>query len=209
MKRRISITFMLVLFSICSFAQDVDSLLAVIHKKDQGIRLEYERVLTSTPIDNYALMDATIKMDSIDAECQAVVFGIIENGIPMGLTEESYKTVWLVVQHSDTKNQKKYLPEFINLSKKGLFSLADCATMEDRILMNSNKRQKYGTQCYLVDGVLYLWPVKDDQKLEEFRNSVGLSSMEDMHEAYKKTGMNFIWDKAKKVRDFKGKNNTN
>lgn len=183
-------------------SQDADSLLAVIREKDQAVRLE----LIEAERDGVSpdeIIGIVLKMQEIDVECQEAVFRLLKNGIPDGLSGDSYETIWLVVQHSDLKSQRKYLPEFIKLSRKGLLKASDCATMKDRILMSSDRKQKYATQCYSLDGSIYLWPVKKPVDIERRRQSAGLPPMSVMYEAYKQAGQEFVWDKSMKIKDFR------
>ena len=82
----------------------------------------------------------------------------------------------------------------------------DFVTMEDRMLMNSGKPQKYGTQAYSLveDGktVIYIWPVEDPDKLDALRKSVGLMPIESYLEIVKQQGVEIIYDKTKTVADF-------
>lgn len=205
MKNLFTLLVIVTLFPVMSFSQNIDSLLNVVREKDQQVRIEQTKIINTSPIDQDALIGSVLKMEEVDAECQKIVFELIDNGIPQGLSEESYETIWLVVQHADVKAQKKYLPEFWKLSETGLLSASDCATMEDRVLMNRGKAQKYGTQCRMINETIYLWPVKNPDKVESLRKTVGLPSLETMHEIYKQQGMDFIWDKTMEVKDFKGK----
>ena len=79
-------------------------------------------------------------------------------------------------------------------------------TMEDRMLMNAGKPQKYGTQAYSITAggkaVIYIWPVEDPDKLNQLRQSVGLSPIEEYLEMVKQQGVEIIYDKKKRVKDF-------
>jgi hypothetical protein len=78
--------------------------------------------------------------------------------------------------------------------------------MEDRMLMNAGKPQKYGTQAYSLveDGktVIYIWPVEDPGKLDALRKSVGLMPIGEYLEMVKQQGIEIIYDKTKTVADF-------
>jgi hypothetical protein len=79
--------------------------------------------------------------------------------------------------------------------------------MEDRMLMNAGKPQKYGTQAYSLveDGktVIYIWPVEDPDRLDTLRKSVGLMPIGAYLEIVKQQGVEIIYDKTKAVNDFK------
>jgi hypothetical protein len=82
----------------------------------------------------------------------------------------------------------------------------DLVTMEDRMLMNAGKPQKYGTQAYSLveDGktLTYIWPVEDPGKLDALRKSVDLMPIGAYLEIVKQQGVEIIYDKTKTVADF-------
>ena len=100
----------------------------------------------------------------------------------------------------------KYIGLFRDAVEKGYLSMNDLVTMEDRMLMNAGKPQKYGTQAYSLveDGktVIYIWPVEDPDKLDALRKSVGLMPIESYLEIVKQQGVEIIYDKTKTVADF-------
>jgi len=80
-------------------------------------------------------------------------------------------------------------------------------TMEDRMLMNAGKPQKYGTQAYSIvengKTVIYIWPVENPDKLDALRKSAGLGTIESYLELVKQQGAEIIYDKTKSIEDFK------
>lgn len=53
---------------------------------------------------------------------------------------------FLVIQHSDIHTQKKWLPRVTNAVNEGLLQPENLALLTDRILVQSGKKQLYGTQ---------------------------------------------------------------
>ena len=53
---------------------------------------------------------------------------------------------FLVIQHSDLKTQKKWLPRIKRAVAEGLLQPDNLGLLEDRILIQSGKKQLYGTQ---------------------------------------------------------------
>jgi len=102
------------------------------------------------------------------------------------------RVIFLVIDHSDLKTMNKYLGLFHDAVEKGYMPMNDLVTMEDRMLMNAGKPQKYGTQAYSLveDGktVIYIWPVEDPDKLDALRKSVGLIPIEDYLEIVRQQG---------------------
>ena len=101
----------------------------------------------------------------------------------------------------------KYIGLFRDAVAKGYIQMNDLVTMEDRMLMNDGKPQKYGTQAYsLVEDsktVIYIWPVEDPDKLDALRKSVGLMPIGEYLEIVKQQGVEIIYDKTKTVKEFK------
>jgi hypothetical protein len=149
-----------------------------------------------------------MKMEETDSANLASVSHILDTyGWTSGLSDEANKAIFLVINHSDLKTMNKYIGLFRDAVKKGYLSMNDLVTMEDRMLMNAGKPQKYGTQAYSLveDGktVIYIWPVEDPDKLDALRKSVGLMPIESYLEIVKQQGVEIIYDKTKTVKDFK------
>ena len=61
--------------------------------------------------------------------------------------------------------------------------MSDLATLKDRILLRSNKKQIYGTQSVRSisdagEQTLYIWPVKNPERLNQMREETGLPTIE-------------------------------
>jgi hypothetical protein len=148
-----------------------------------------------------------LKMEETDSLNQASVSNILDTyGWPTGLYDAANKAIFLVIDHSDLKTMNKYIGLFCDAVEKGYIQMNDLVTMEDRMLMNEGKPQKYGTQAHSVSEegktVIYIWPVEDPDKLDALRKSVGLIPIEDYLEMVKQQGVEIIYDKTKTVKDF-------
>ena len=53
------------------------------------------------------------------------------------------------------------------------------ALLEDRILMRTGKKQKYGSQVTCPNGVCDVYPIEDPDNVNKRRASVGLEPIED------------------------------
>lgn len=160
----------------------------------------------SSLIDSLMLLQEQIL--AIDKENQILVASILKKGLPEGLSSQSYKTIWLIVDHAGLKFQKKHLPIMEEAAQKELVSVGDFAVLKDRIRMREGKPQRYGTQSYTVtvDGqqVIYIWPVEDARMLNELRNEIGAGDIETYIQVLKATaGCDVIYDPELTVHQMK------
>lgn len=197
--------------------QEIDSLLSASYERDQKVRIESLALMnklnsagadgmTASATDSLMLLQE--QTDRIDKENQRLVSSILKDGLPKGLSPQSYKAIWLIVDHAGLKFQKKYLQKMEDAVRRGLVSANDFAVLTDRIKMREGKPQKYGTQSYTVtvDGrqVIYIWPVEDPQRLEELRNEIGAGDIEDIVQLLKAmTGCDVIYDPGLTVREMR------
>ena len=184
----------------------IDSLLSDIGRKDQEVRAEWTKVATGSVTQEEAI-EYALKMEEIDSTNLIAVSHILDTyGWPTGLSDAANKAIFLVIDHSDLKTMNKYIGLFRDAVEKGYLSMNDLVTMEDRMLMNDGKPQKYGTQAYsLVEDsktVIYIWPVEDPDKLDALRKAVGLMPIQSYLEIVKQQGVEIIYDKTKTVKDF-------
>ena len=184
----------------------IDSLLCDIGRKDQAVRADWAKMATGSVTQEEAI-EYALKLDETDSTNQASVSRILDTyGWPSGLSDEANQAIFLVIDHSDLNIRNKYIGLFRDAVEKGYLSMNDLVTMEDRMLMNADKPQKYGTQAYSLveDGktVKYIWPVEDSDRLDALRKSVGLIPIEDFIEIVKQQGVEIIYDKTKTVADF-------
>ena len=184
----------------------IDSVLCDIGRKDQAVRADWAKVATGNVTQEEAI-EYALKMEETDSANLASVSHILDNyGWPAGLSDAANKAIFLVINHSDLKTMNKYIGLFSDAVDKGYLSMNDFVTMEDRMLMNAGKPQKYGTQAYsLVEDdktVIYIWPVEDPDKLDALCKSVGLMPIGEYLEIVKQQGVEMIYDKTKAVKDF-------
>ena len=109
-------------------------ILEEIHSLDQNMRLS----------DNHNDYDP-----KVDRQNLIKVVSLIENcGMPTTkeVSKKQMSAVWLVFQHADNTNRKKYFPLLKKSAKSGDLNKSHIALMEDRILMMDGKPQIYGSQ---------------------------------------------------------------
>lgn len=87
-------------------------------------------------------------------------------------------SAWLLVQHAefDLKFQKYCLRLMKEAAKKGEVLKENVAYLTDRVLINSDKPQLYGTQFYNHKGRLLPKPIKDPDRLDVRRKKMGLQT---------------------------------
>lgn len=169
-----------------SSAAQTDSLLYELHERDQQIRHELMRVQRAFIAEQRAeLVDSIVMLveeeERTDSLNRVVVDSLLQNGWPEGLSEQSNQTIWLIIDHGDVEYQERYLPLIEQQVMRGIISLADYATLSDRVNVRRQRPQRYGTQTGYTqrDGetFTYVYPIEDIAKLDSLRLSVGLDSM--------------------------------
>ena len=169
-----------------SSAAQTDSLLCELHERDQQIRHELMRVQRAFIAEQRAeLVDSIVMLveeeERTDSLNRVVVDSLLQNGWPEGLSEQSNQTIWLIIDHGDVEYQERYLPLIEQQAMRGIISLADYATLSDRVNVRRQRPQRYGTQTGYKqrDGEVFtfVYPIEDVDALDSLRLSVGLDSM--------------------------------
>lgn len=172
--------------SVHSSIEQTDSLLCELHERDQQIRHELMRVQRAFIAEQRSeLVDSIVMLvaeqDRADSLNRVAVDSLLQNGWPEGLSEQSNQTIWLIIDHGDVEYQERYLPLIEQQAMRGIISLADYATLSDRVNVRRQRPQRYGTQTGYTqrDGetFTYVYPIEDIAKLDSLRLSVGLDSM--------------------------------
>lgn len=172
--------------SVHSSLEQTDSLLSELHERDQQIRHKlmslqqaYIAEQRTELIDSIVMLVA--EQDRVDSLNRVAVDSLLQNGWPEGLSEQSNQTIWLIIDHGDVEYQERYLPLIEQQAMRGIISLADYATLSDRVNVRRQRPQRYGTQTGYTqrDGetFTYVYPIEDIAKLDSLRLSVGLDSM--------------------------------
>jgi len=102
------------------------------------------------------------------------------------------EAVWLLVQHSDRdlNFQKKCLALMREAVKKKEASKVNLAYLTDRVLVNSGKKQIYGTQIYKnKEGQFLPRPIYDKKELDKRRKSFGLPPLKEYIEKIKEMSL--------------------
>lgn len=149
------------------------------HDTDQKIRAK----LSASEGNDSLLMSYLGEMSLIDRKNREKVLPILEKygWLPISkIGEKASDGLFYVLQHSgDLDLFRKYLSEIKKLSEKNEAKAWHAALIEDRLLMYENRKQIYGSQVVTrknkYDGAYFVWPIKDPEKVNDLRESVGLS----------------------------------
>ena len=98
---------------------------------------------------------------------------------------------FFVLQHSNAGAQEKYIGMFEASCRNNEGNWQQYALMFDRMRMNQNKPQRYGTHHYLdpaAGNTNELYPLEDEAKVDEWRKEIGL---EPLQQYLKRTNIRF------------------
>jgi len=102
-------------------------------------------------------------------------------------------TLFLVIQHSNLKNQTKYLPLITKAVNSGNLPKRQYAMFYDRLVLGQGKRQVYGTQLAMSKERKdpYVLPLEDAKNVDKRRAEMGLNTMQENLNRW-----NLTWDVA-------------
>jgi hypothetical protein len=183
---------------ICNDLDKIKSDMKAIREKDQGIRSKIIAVMQDaegSSRDSLPLFAQQMKI--IDKENQQYIGKLLDScGWPVSLTSIENNTIFLVIDHADISFMDKYFPVLKTQMEKGTVTKTDFFTLEDRMLMRKNQKQRYGTQSIKADGKIMIWPIEDPDKLDDRRKSAGFLPMHEYMKMLESTyGNNAVWDK--------------
>jgi hypothetical protein len=95
---------------------------------------------------------------------------------------EAAGAAFFVLQHSNAEAQQKYISLFEMQCRENEANCQQYALMFDRMRMNQNKPQRYGTHSYLDPAkgrTDELYPLEDASKVDEWRKEIGLEPLKD------------------------------
>lgn len=93
---------------------------------------------------------------------------------------EASGAAFFVLQHSNASVQEKYLPMFEKCCRDNEADWQQYALMFDRMRMNKNLPQRYGTHYNLDNRATnerVLYPLEDETKVNEWRKEIGLEPL--------------------------------
>ena len=181
MKKYIIIVTML--FAACSAPKSTDRLLAEVWQSDQQVRRQIIELTKAVTTEGRTdLIDSLIMVcelqESVDAHNISIIDSLLQDGVPNCLSKESYKTIWIVIDHSTLEKQLLYLPIVEQMATDGLIDKDEYATLFDRVAMGQKRPQRYGSQSVQFGRPeamqLYIYPVENSEKLDSLRATVGM-----------------------------------
>lgn len=190
------VSLVVLLLVACGVPQTADRILAEVWQRDQAIRHQMMELTRAVMVEGrMELVDSLLAtneaMERIDAENMAVVDSLLAEGLPGGLSADSYKTIWIVIDHASQEKQEQYLPLVEQMAAAEMVGWDEYATLFDRVAMKQNRPQRYGTQSVQFGEPeamqLYLWPVECPAELDSLRASVGLSPIAEYLEVLTQT----------------------
>jgi hypothetical protein len=159
--------------------------LDTIYRHDQHHRQLMDYVAHKYGNNSDTLKKVWMRQSTLDSQNKAKVQQILKNHgwpSPKAVGENASEVVFLVLQHADQypKWQKQQLPLVRQAVKKGKIDSADLAMFIDRVAVNNDQKQIYGTQIGTHDrtGQHYVKPVKNPLTLEKRRKKMGLPPMD-------------------------------
>ena len=89
------------------------------------------------------------------------------------------QVLFLVIQHSDSAVQEKYLPLLRQALKEKKAFGYDLALLEDRVLIHRGMKQTYGSQiqCDSTGKNCWILPIEDELNVDKRRAAVGLQPL--------------------------------
>lgn len=164
--------------------------LAEIQKKDQQYRVLMDSIGRTEGWQSEKINELLEKQSSLDSTNLIEVDRIIDKfGFPPkekvgDLTE----TVFRVLQRSNDSTMATYYDLVVASGMRGDLKMAEVATYQDRVLMMRRVPQEYGTQVWIEFKTdphtgrrydsLYLWKVRNPERVNARRTAVGLDSLE-------------------------------
>lgn len=195
----------------CATTKSTDKLLAEVWNDDQQPRHQLVELTKAVTVEGRTeLIDSLILVNDIvernDAKNIKVVDKILKSGLPQGLSEESYKTIWIVIDHAPLEKQEQYLPLVEQMATEGYVGVDEYAILYDRVAMGQNRHQRYGSQLVQFGAVdaqkLYVWPIEDGAKVDSLRNTVGMSPFSDyLKDIEEATGITPIYDSTLTIEE--------
>lgn len=202
MRRFISILGLLLV--ACGSTKSTDEILAEVWEKDQAIRVQMLKLNTAVIVEGRtelidSLVSVSEEVERIDDENLVIVEDVLQQGLPAGLSADSYNTIWIVIDHASIEKQEEYLPVVEQMSAEGLIPIDKHAILLDRVAMRQKRPQRYGSQVLQfgqADAVKsYVWPVENPMVLDSLRSSVGMCPIADyVNQITETTGIEAIYN---------------
>jgi len=168
--------------------QSTDTILAdyimTFRGNEKKYRLKIDSLLKDAGIHSRAYDSLWKLIDSIDKRNIQLIDSIVElRGFPdiCMVGEKAAYTVFLIVQHADSSSHQRYFSLIHESVQMGCFKKSHLAYLTDRILMNSEFKQLFGTQLSWDESLnkYTLIPIMDSVNIDIRRKLFGLIPLND------------------------------
>ncbi|WP_420572517.1 DUF6624 domain-containing protein [Kordia sp.] len=157
--------------------------LETIFKKDQTFRRIYQEAEKKLGRDSFEMEYFWEVVEAQDKVLEKRVCAIIDTHGWLGISQVgrlANTTLWAVLQHGSVASKEKYAPLLKASVLQKESRAIHYARLIDRMLINSNKAQLYGTQYEYDDkGKASFFPIETPELLNKRRKELGLNSMEE------------------------------
>jgi hypothetical protein len=164
--------------------KQLDSLtqrLEIVFKKDQAFRRIYAEAEENLGIDSFEMEYFWEVVEAQDKVLEKEVIQIIETFGWLGISQigrRANTALWGVLQHGSIAAKEKYAPLLKASVLKKESQATHYARLIDRMLINSDRPQLYGTQYeYDTNDTPFLFEIKDPEYIDKRRKELGLVSM--------------------------------
>lgn len=148
---------------------------------DQALREEAMATVREHGLDSPEYAELRARGKAMQDEHTARLIQIVEeHGWPaLSLVGEAAAGgAFLLLQHADLSTQRRFLPLLREATAAGEARPTDLPLLEDRVRMLEGEKQIYGSQLTRgEDGQPTLWPIEDEEHVDERRASVGLEPL--------------------------------
>lgn len=179
----------------CNDSVVISQKLKMIREADQQIRARIIKEMATK--DQEAMKRVALEMKASDRQNQFYIASLLDQcGWPKGLSAIENNTIFLVIDHADTAYMSKYFPVLKKQADMGIVAKSDLATLQDRMLLRSGKKQVFGTQTVKNGQIVTVWPIENPDDLDNRRKQMGLTPMSEYIELLKKNYQSdVIWEK--------------
>ncbi len=176
------------------FDRPLIALLDSIHDEDQKYRKQIDAVEKEFGQDSEEIKAHWKIIQKKDSVNLIIISKILDERGWLGkniIGNSGNSTLFLVVQHSDSASQVKYLPMMREAVKNGNATGSQLALLEDRVALKQGKKQIYGSQIGRDNktGISFVQDLEDPENVDKRRAEVGLQPLADYVKQW-----NIVWD---------------
>ncbi len=166
-------------------------------EKKASLKIQYKEIdcsnlsflLKKIDSTDQAMRNSGDYNQKVDEENLNLVINILNQcGMPNWeqVSRLDFSTIWLVLQHANKEARKTYFPVLKKSAENGDLRKKSVAMMEDRMMMDYDKPQIYGTQVYRRSNSepWKLYDLKDPEHVDSRRRNVGLNSLSEYLENF-------------------------